>query len=86
MKHLRRLLFSTVLWYVVAAMWTVTLIFRVTAEKKAWLLIGITGFTLLASLACAIINHMATFDQAGIDDGYLDEIREGDKFTVEGAK
>ena len=36
--------------------------------------------------ACAIINDMATFDQAGIDDGYLDEIREGDKFTVEGAK
>ena len=33
--------------------------------------------------ACAIINNMATFDQAGIDDGYLDEIREGDKFTVE---
>ena len=32
--------------------------------------------------ACAIINDMATFDQAG----YLDEIREGDKFTVEGAK
>lgn len=36
--------------------------------------------------ACAIINDMATFDQAGIDDGYLDEIRMGDKFTVEGAK
>lgn len=36
--------------------------------------------------ACAIINDMATFDQAGIDDGYLDEIREGDKFTVEGVK
>lgn len=35
--------------------------------------------------ACAVMNHMATFDQAGIDDGYLDEIREGDKFTVEGA-
>ena len=33
--------------------------------------------------ACAIINHMATFEQAGIDDGYLEEIREGDKFTVE---
>ena len=32
--------------------------------------------------ACAIINDMATFDQAGIDDGYLDEIWEGDKFTV----
>ena len=36
--------------------------------------------------ACAIINDMATFDEAGIDDGYLDEIREGDKFTVEGAR
>lgn len=33
--------------------------------------------------ACAIINKMATFEQAGIDDGYLEEIREGDKFTVE---
>ena len=32
--------------------------------------------------ACAVMNDMATFDQAGIDDGYLDEIREGDKFTV----
>ena len=36
--------------------------------------------------ACAILNDMATFDQAGIDDGYLDEIRQGDKFSVEGAK
>lgn len=35
------------------------------------------------SAACAIINDMATFDQAGIDDGYLEEIREGDKFSVE---
>jgi len=34
--------------------------------------------------ACAIFNDMATFEQAGIDDGYLEEIREGDKFTVEG--
>ena len=33
--------------------------------------------------ACAVINDMATFDQAGIDDGYLEEIRRGDKFTVE---
>ena len=33
--------------------------------------------------ACAIQNEMATFSEAGIDDGYLDEIREGDKFTVE---
>lgn len=36
--------------------------------------------------ACAIINDMATFDQAGIDDDYLDEIRQGDQFSVEGAK
>ena len=35
--------------------------------------------------ACAIINDMATFEQAGIDDSYLDEIREGDNFSVEGA-
>ena len=38
------------------------------------------------SAACAIINDMATFDQAGINDDYLDEIRQGDKFTVEGAQ
>lgn len=38
------------------------------------------------SAACAILNDMATFDQAGIDDGYLDEIRQGDKFSVEGAQ
>lgn len=37
------------------------------------------------SAACAIINDMATFDQAGINDDYLDEIRKGDKFSVEGA-
>ena len=40
----------------------------------------------ILSAACAIMNDMATFDQAGIDDGYLDEIRRGDQFTVEGAK
>ena len=33
--------------------------------------------------ACGIINDMATFEQAGINDDYLEEIREGDKFTVE---
>ena len=31
--------------------------------------------------ACAIINDMATFDEAGINDDYLTEIRRGDKFT-----
>ena len=36
--------------------------------------------------ACAIINDMATFDQAGINDDYLSEIRQGDKFTVEGKR
>ena len=36
--------------------------------------------------ACAIINDMATFEQAGINDDYLDEIRVGDKFSVEGAQ
>lgn len=35
------------------------------------------------SAACAVLKDMATFQQAGIDDGYLEEIRQGDKFTVE---
>ena len=34
--------------------------------------------------ACAIINDMATFDEAGINDDYLEDIRKGDKFTVGG--
>ncbi len=57
MKKLRVHLFNTILWYVISAMWTVTLFFRVTADEKVWVLIGITCFTLLVSLACAIINH-----------------------------
>lgn len=36
------------------------------------------------SAACAVIHDMATFDQAGINDDYLDEIRLGDQFSVEG--
>ena len=36
----------------------------------------------ILNAACAIMNNMATFEQAGIDDEYLDEIREGDKFSV----
>lgn len=31
--------------------------------------------------ASAVINDMATFDEAGINDDYLDEIRRGDQFT-----
>ncbi len=37
----------------------------------------------ILSAACAILNDMATFSQAGIDDGYLSDIRQGDAFTVE---
>ena len=29
------------------------------------------------------MNGMATFDQAGINDDYLEDLRQGDKFTVE---
>ena len=32
--------------------------------------------------ACSVINDMATFEQANINDDYLTEIREGDKFKV----
>ena len=31
--------------------------------------------------ACAVTNDMATFDEAGINDDYLDESRRGDQFT-----
>ncbi len=37
----------------------------------------------ILSAACAVLNDMATFSQAGIDDGYLEPIRRGDSFTVE---
>jgi len=40
----------------------------------------------ILSAACVVLCDMATFDEAGIDDGYLDEIRRGDHFTVEGRK
>lgn len=35
----------------------------------------------IVDAACAVINEMADFDEAGIDDSYLEEIRKGDKFT-----
>ena len=31
--------------------------------------------------ACAVMNNMASLDEAGINDDYLDEIRQGDQFT-----
>lgn len=37
---------------------------------------------LTAEAACAVMNEMATFEQAAIDDGYLADIRRGDAFTV----
>ena len=57
MKKRKIFLFNTILWYVISAMWTVTLIFRLTADEKSYALLSITCITLLASLACAIINH-----------------------------
>ena len=33
--------------------------------------------------ACAVLNHMATFPEAAIEDEYLTPIREGDAFTVD---
>ena len=62
-------------------------------ELEPWLLLGMrlgegSGCPLafeVLSAACAVLNNMATFEQAGIDDGYLDEIRQGDAFTVEEA-
>ncbi len=34
--------------------------------------------------ACAVMNRMATFDEAEINDSYLDEIRKTDAFSVKG--
>ncbi len=35
----------------------------------------------IVDAACSIMNKMATFDDADINDDYLEEIRKGDKFT-----
>lgn len=59
-------------------------------ELKPFLLLGMRlgegsgcpiAFEIL-SAACAVMNNMATFDEASINDDYLEEIRQGDKFTV----
>lgn len=39
---------------------------------------------MLAETACAVLNDMATFAEAGIDTGYLDGIRGPDAFAVKG--
>ena len=33
--------------------------------------------------ACAVLCDMATFEEASINDGYLDEIRKTDAFAVD---
>ena len=40
------------------------------------------SFTVMEA-ACAILERMATFEKAGIDDGYLEEIRESEKKVLE---
>jgi len=40
---------------------------------------------MILDAACAVINDMATFEQAEIDDSYLDDIRDTDAFSVKGA-
>ena len=37
---------------------------------------------MMLDAACAVMNDMATFEQAGIDDDYLEPIRKTDSFTV----
>ena len=41
---------------------------------------------LTVEAACAVMNEMATFEQAAINDDYLEEIRKGDQFSVGGPK
>ena len=58
---------------------------------EPWLLLGMrlgegSGCTVafrVMDAACAVINEMATFAEGAIDDGYLDEIRANDSFTVD---
>ncbi len=57
---------------------------------EPWLLLGMrlgegSGCPLafqVIEAACAVINGMATFEGASINDGYLEEIREKDCFSV----
>ena len=48
---------NTILWYVVSGLWSVNLIIKLVSHDTNYPLIALTAFTLLASLACAIINH-----------------------------
>lgn len=44
---------------------------------------GCTMSFAVMEAACAILDRMATFEKAGIDDGYLEEIREPEKKDLE---
>ena len=67
--------------------------YKVAARElglEPWFLLGMRlgegsgcplAFRVLEAV-CAYTNHMATFDQASIDDGYLNDIRGKDCFTV----
>ena len=44
---------------------------------------GCTMSFAVMEAACAILERMATFEKAGIDDGYLEEIREPEKIVLE---
>ncbi len=57
MKKLKSLRINMILWYGISGLWAVTLILRLIEAEKNYALLAITAFTLLASLACAILNH-----------------------------
>ena len=57
MKKLRNFRINMILWYGISGLWAVTLTLRLIEAEKNYALLGITAFTLLASLACAILNH-----------------------------
>ena len=44
---------------------------------------GCTMSFAVMEAACAILERMATFEKAGIDDSYLEEIRESEKKVLE---
>ena len=36
----------------------------------------------IVEFSCAMMNNMATFDEAGINDDYLDDVREEENYIV----
>ncbi len=56
MKKQKLHLFNTILWFVISGIWLITFVGRLITGTDSFFLMFITGFTLLASLACAILN------------------------------